>query len=104
MLIRDIQIFIGFANFYWRFIQNFSKIALSFIFLLKITESLDSFSKTFKIDDDEIVNRSNSRIYEIIVNLSKNNKFRKSMHMPNIGAIGESNFLTLNAKKTFNYL
>ena len=25
--IRDIQIFLGFANFYWRFIQSFGKIA-----------------------------------------------------------------------------
>lgn len=25
--VRDIQVFLGFVNFYWRFIQGFSKIA-----------------------------------------------------------------------------
>ena len=33
--VRDIQVFLGFANFYWRFIQGFSKIAKPFTLMLK---------------------------------------------------------------------
>ena len=33
--IRDIQVFLGFANFYQRFIQGFSKIAAPFTSMLK---------------------------------------------------------------------
>ena len=35
---------------------------------------------------------------------SKNEKSRKSTRVPNIGATGEPNFLTPDAKKAFNYL
>ena len=37
--IRDIQVFLGFANFYWRFIQGFSKIAAPLPSILKTTTS-----------------------------------------------------------------
>ena len=33
--VRDIQVFIGFANFYWHFFQGFSKIAAPLISMLK---------------------------------------------------------------------
>ena len=33
----NIQDFLSFANFYWQFIQGFSKIAAPFILMLKIT-------------------------------------------------------------------
>ena len=39
--VRNIQVFLGFANFYWRFIQNFSKIAAPFTSMLKTIGSLD---------------------------------------------------------------
>ena len=35
--VRDIQVFLGFANFYWRFIQGFSKIAAPLTSMLKTT-------------------------------------------------------------------
>ena len=35
--IRDIQVFLGFANFYRRFIQGFSKIAMPLTSMLKTT-------------------------------------------------------------------
>ena len=35
--VRDIQVFPGFANFYQRFIQDFSKIAAPFMLMLKTT-------------------------------------------------------------------
>ena len=34
--IRDIQVFLGFANFYQQFIQEFSRFATLFISILKI--------------------------------------------------------------------
>ena len=37
-LVRDIQVFLGFANFYKRFIQNFSRIAVSFTLILQTTD------------------------------------------------------------------
>ena len=37
--VRDIQVFLGFANFYQCFIQGFSKIAGPLISMLKITRS-----------------------------------------------------------------
>ena len=39
--VRNIQVFLGFANFYWRFIQGFSRIAAPLTSMLKITGSLD---------------------------------------------------------------
>ena len=52
---QDIQVFIGFANFYWQFIWDFSKIAVPFTSMLKTTGSLDS---TQKDDDNEVVGGS----------------------------------------------
>ena len=40
--IWDIQVFIGFANFYWRFIQDFNRIAAPLTSMLKTTGLLDS--------------------------------------------------------------
>ena len=37
--VQDIQVFLGFVNFYWRFIQGFSKIAVLFTSMLKTTVS-----------------------------------------------------------------
>ena len=104
MLIRDIQVFIGFANFYQCFIQGFSKIAVSLTSLFKTTESSEKLApKAFKADNNEIIGVA-SRANKTVVNLSKNEKSKNWTHILNIGAIGEPNFLTLNAKKAFNYL
>ena len=51
--IWDIQVFIGFANFYRRFIKGFSKIAAPFTAMLKTTES--SVTSVSGVDDDEVV-------------------------------------------------
>ena len=42
--IRDIQVFLGLANFYWRFIQGFSKIAKSLNSILRITQLAKNLS------------------------------------------------------------
>ena len=50
------QVFIGFANLYRRFIQDFSRIATSPTAMLKITGS--SVAPAFRVDDDEVVGGS----------------------------------------------
>ena len=57
----------------------------------------------FKPDNNKIVEIS-GRANETVANLSKNNKSRKSIQVPNIRTIRESNLITPNPKKTFNYL
>ena len=100
--IRDIQMFIGFSNFYWRFIQGFSRIAALLSLMLKTTGSSKKLApKAFRADNDKIVGDGDD---ETVMNLFKNEKSRKSMRMLNIGAIGELNFLTPKAKKAFNHL
>lgn len=41
MSVQNIEVFISFANFCWRFIKDFSKIAASLISMLKITGLFD---------------------------------------------------------------
>ena len=47
------QVFISFANFYQRFIQDFSRIATSLTAILKTTRS--SLASAFGVDDNEVV-------------------------------------------------
>ena len=61
--------------------------------------------RAFRIGNHEVV-EGGGKADKTVVDLFKfkNEKSRKLTHMPNIGVTRESNFLTLNAKKTFNYL
>ena len=72
--------------------------------LKTIRSSEKSASRAFKVDNNEVVRGRGSKTNETVVNLSKNEKSRKSMRMPNIGSTREPNFLTLDAKKAFDYL
>ena len=73
--------------------------------MLKTTGSSKKLaSRAFRAGNDEVVGGDRGRADETIMDLSKNEKSRKLMYMPNIGATREPNFLTSNAKKTFNYL
>ena len=47
-LVRDIQAFLGFGNFYWQFIYGFSCIATSLISMLKTPKNTWSASKSKK--------------------------------------------------------
>ena len=71
---------------------------------MKTTELLKLALKTFRTDDNAVVGDSGGRVNETVVNLSKNKKFRKLTHVPNIKATEKLNFLTSNAKKVFNHL
>ena len=53
--VRDIQVFLGFANFYWQFIQGFSKIAAPLTSMLKTTRSPDVLGSEVGNGDGEVV-------------------------------------------------
>ena len=94
--------FIGFENFYQQFIQGFNKITALLTSMLKTTgSSKKSAPRAFKADNNEVVEGGGDKT---VVNLLKNKKSRKSTRVPNIGAMGEPNFLTPDAKKAFNDL
>ena len=61
-LMRDIQVFIGFANFYRQFIRGFSRIAALLTSMLKTTGSSNLAQRD---DDDKVVGGGGER------NLSK---------------------------------
>ena len=95
--VRDIQVFIGFANFYQRFIRGFSRIAAPLTSMLKTTGSSDLAQRD---DDDEVVGGGGDR------NLSKSKKSKnaKSRIQTRFGAMEEPTFLTPNTRKAFNQL
>ena len=101
--VRDIQVFIDFANFYWCFIQGFSKIAALLTLLLKAIGSSNSAPKAFKANDNEIVGVG-SKVNRTFVNLFKNKKSRNLKQIPNFEATKKPIFLIPNAKKAFNHL
>ena len=99
--------FISFANFHQRFIKDFNKIAVLLISMLKTTELSEKLAlRAYRTGNNDVVGGGDDRVDEIIVDLfkSKNKKSKKLMYMPNIGATRETNFLTPNIKKAFNYL
>ena len=95
--VRDIQIFIGFANFYHHFIKGFSKIAASLTSILKITNSALK-----ALGADDIVGGMNEMVKDL--SKSKKSKNTKSENQICIEATGEPTFLTLVAREAFNQL
>ena len=50
--VKDIQTFIGFANFYWRFVQEFSKVVASLIALVRkdvLFKWIEECQKSFEL-------------------------------------------------------
>ena len=99
--VRDIQVFIGFANFYRRFIKGFSRIAAPLTAMLKTTgSSVTSASRV-----DEVVGGGGT-----VGRSDASKKSAKSKSRPKSGHLGNSNnseerkFLTSDAKKAFNHL
>ena len=104
--VKDIQVFIGFANFYWRFIWGFSRIAIPPNSMLKTNRSFNnSAPKGFRADGNK-VDSSGSKANKTVVNSSKSKKYKneKSENLTYIKATGELIFLTPGTKKTFNRL
>ena len=60
--------------------------------------------KAFKINNNKVVGNNSSRINETIINISKNNKSKNLIYMPNIRAMAKFSFLSLDVKKILNNL
>ena len=58
----------------------------------------------FKADNNEVVGIDSNKTNKIEVNLSKNNKSKKSTYIPSIGITKQLIFLIPNVKKTFNHI
>ena len=75
--------------------------------MLKTTGSSEELApRVFRAGNDEVVGGGGGRADETVVDSSKskNEKSRKSTRVSNVGATGEPNFLTPDAKKAFNHL
>ena len=77
MLIKDIQVFIGFANFYQRFIQGFNRIAKLLTSILKTTRLANSVPKALEVDYNKIVEKD-GRADKMVRNLSKSTKLKNN--------------------------
>ena len=95
--VRDIQVFIGFANFYRRFIKGFSRIAALLTAMLKTTGL--SIASASRVDDDEVVDGGDAVCRTDAS--KKSAKFRRTKSGNNLE---EPKFLTSEAKKAFNCL
>ena len=98
-LAQDIQVFIGFINFYQYFIRDFSRLATSLTLILKTTQSSDLAPR--KLRTNEVIRgggKANNR------NLSKESKNAKFSIQIYIRAMEEPIFLILDAKEIFNQL
>ena len=96
--VRDIQVFIDFANFYRRFLKGFNRIAVSLTAMLKTTGL--SIALTSRVDDDEVVGGGAA-----VGHLDASRKSAKSKSQMKSGNNSEaSKFLTSEAKEAFNCL
>ena len=59
--VQDIQVFIGFANFYRRFIQEFSKIAAPLTSMLKTSSAASTPPQKSMMVNDEASNKKSSK-------------------------------------------
>ena len=116
--VRDILVFLGFANFYWQFIQDFSHIATPHFLMLRTTGSTRFVANPDEIEgevnSDSIIgnlvcgneatnpikgkNQAKSTKSKILIK-SKNHDFPKSM----IEKAG-TGFLTSKARQAFTQL
>ena len=96
--VRDILIFLGFANFYKRFIKNFNKIIAPLISMLQITNKSTSNGLQYSIQAESqnapsaIGRPDRGKIDDRIENLSSSTKVKKNF---------EIEFLTFGVKKAF---
>ena len=101
--IRDIQIFIGFANFYRRSIKSFNRIAALLNGILKTTRS--SVPSASRVDDDKDIGGGGAVGQSDTSRKSAKSKSQtKSGNLGNSIDLEESKFLTSDARKAFNCL
>ena len=102
-LVQDIQVFIGFANFYQCFIEGFSRIEALLTSILKMTGLSDLVPRL--LGANKII-RGGGKALETIKNLSKckkskNAKSENPTHI-NTRAMRELIFLFPSTKRAFN--
>ena len=116
--VRDIQVFLGFANFYQRFIQGFSKIAGSLILILRISSltDLSIILQSIDVADEEEVGETGSnssnlsnpsastRSTGVGYLTSGSAKTESSNIKKGVEAARSSDYLTPVTKKAFNHL
>ncbi len=109
--VRDIQVFLGFANFYRRFIKNFSRFVAPLILMLWTTNkstgkgSQSTLTNASKKNQGAPSSVGSEGVDRDIKNLSFIVKSTKS-NKPNFAKANSSKteFLTLRAKETFIHL
>ncbi len=106
---RDIQVFLGFANLYRRFIRNFSRIAAPLTSMLQTTdnEGLSTQAIENKKNQDTpsaIGGADGGNVGGSIKNLSTAGKSAKSKKPNFAKANSKTDFLTPGAKEAFIYL
>ena len=89
--VRDIHLFIRFANFYRRFIQNFSKIATPLILILKMSAQPASTLPATGINDSKVVGSSGGN----------DRKSAKSDFTKPVRRAKKPSFLTFNSRRVF---
>ena len=107
-LVRDIQVFLSFANFYRKFIRNFNKITASFILMLRTIdiEALNTQAIENKRNRDALASTDSSgSVDRDIKNLSFVVKSAKSKKLIFTKANSSgTDFLTIGAKEAFIHL
>ncbi len=116
-LVRDIQVFLGFANFYKRFIRNFSRIAAPLTLMLRTTnESTGNETQSTQAENQDAsgaaggatgggVGRSFENLSTVVkLAESKKPKLTKSKKSDLAKANSGTDFLTPKAKKAFIHL
>ena len=114
--VRDIQVFLGFANFYCCFIWGFSKIASPLTSMLR-TSNLSENSLNKMVEDDEVVDGSNnsgqnlaeskkSKNYQISAKSRKAilNKIKISVNSTMAATADATGYLTPKARGAFTQL
>ena len=107
--VQDIQVFIGFANFYWCFIQGFSRIATLLNSMLKTLADQPHTTANKLNNGGGSVGGADVNSFGFGLNekssKSKNKKLAKSRKSSgNSSATVEYKFLTSDTKEAFNLL
>ena len=85
--VRNIHLFIRFANFYWYFIQDFSKIATPQILILKMSAQPANALPATGINNSKVVESSGRN----------DRKSAKSDFTKSVRGVKEPSFLSLNS-------
>ena len=102
--VQDIQVFLGFANFYQQFIQGFSKIATPLTSMLKTTVSLQVLVANEVLATDEVGGiEGGDELIKKCRKLSKTRKLSKSKNQRPTSTTEERNFFTSDTKTDFRF-